>query len=226
MLRTSPYFFKFLERQNGGPHGESPRGPPFRDGLRPGLAHSAGPACTCPGPSLSRHGAVEEGHDLRPGAGRAGLKGSGSGALGHSALHGPGHRVRIVRTFRHVPEVMRPGCRGRALGPPQQHRRLERGCKPWSGAKAVLVTPEVMPCSGQPTELPYSSSCRGLTSAEGILLFGRLRRAVCPPQEGHKLGPCASAARGEGRSGDTGGDPLLHSPPDRIVIVRAAVHIL
>ncbi|ERK60816.1 hypothetical protein HMPREF1545_01914, partial [Oscillibacter sp. KLE 1728] len=23
----SPYFFKFLERQNGGPHGESPRGP-------------------------------------------------------------------------------------------------------------------------------------------------------------------------------------------------------
>ncbi len=37
-----------------------------------------------------------------------------------SALHGPGHRVRIVRTFRHVPEVMRPGCRGRALGPPQQ----------------------------------------------------------------------------------------------------------
>ncbi len=75
-----------------------------------------------------------------------GSKGSGSGALGHTALHGPGHRVRIVRTFRHVPEVMRPGCCGRALGLPQQHRRLSAGANP-VGAKAVLVTPEVMPCS-------------------------------------------------------------------------------
>lgn len=121
---------------------------------------SAGPACICPGPSLSRHGAVEEGHDLRPGAGRAGLKGSGSGALGHSALHGPGHRVRIVRTFRHVPEVMRPGCRGRALGPPQQHRRLSAGANPVRG-KGSLGDAGGDALLHSPQNCPYSSSCRG-----------------------------------------------------------------
>ena len=43
----SPYFFKFLERQNGGPHGESPRGPPFDMGcvLADLPASVLGPLC-------------------------------------------------------------------------------------------------------------------------------------------------------------------------------------
>ena len=48
----SAYFFKFLERQSGGPHGESPRGPPFDMGCvlagrfsRTCLHLSWGPLC-------------------------------------------------------------------------------------------------------------------------------------------------------------------------------------
>ena len=204
MLRILLIFLSSLKGRTAGRTENLPRGPPFDMGASwPG--DSAGPACICPGPSLSRHGAVEEGHDLRPGAGRAGLKGSGSGALGH--LRSP--RPRPPRPHStHLPP--RPGSHASRM-PRESPRPATAAPPPERGANPVRGKGSLGDAGGDAL-LHSPQNCLivvavGAHIREGILLFGRLRRAVCPPQEGHKLGPCASAARGEGRSGDTGGDP-------------------
>ena len=49
--------------------------------------------------------AVEEGDDLRSGAGVVGSKLSFSHTLGHTVFHGPRHRFEIIGVLRHVGEL-------------------------------------------------------------------------------------------------------------------------
>ena len=58
----------------------------------------------------SGHVPIQEGHDLRPGAGLVGGEGSGTGAGGDAPLHSPEDGVVVVRPRGHVPEGIGGGA--------------------------------------------------------------------------------------------------------------------
>ena len=57
-------------------------------------------------------GAIEEGHDLGPGAAVAGAERGVRCAVGHAVLHGPGHSLGVEIAGRHVGEAVHRGGGG------------------------------------------------------------------------------------------------------------------
>ena len=65
----------------------------------------------------------------------------------------------------------------------------------------------------------------GLNIRKGVV-FDNNRRACRTVQEGHSLPAGYDLIRAEGRRTRAAGDPLLHSPQNRVIVVSAALHIL
>lgn len=73
-------------------------------------------------------GAVQERHNLRPGAGVIGTKGSGGGPGSDALCHGPQHSVIVVSAGPHIHKGVASGVMSWGSGrPPQEGENLRTG---------------------------------------------------------------------------------------------------
>ena len=169
------------------------------------------------------HEAVQEGYNLRAGAGGVGAEGIGAHPRRDALGSGPGHRVGIPGAVLHVGKAAALRHRRGTGGPVQEGHGLAPGHR-GIGRKAVLAHAGGDPLLHGPQDRSVEVVAL-LHVCEGVPAAGRLGSARRLPQEGDDLRAGTGHIRAEGAGAGARGDAVLHRPLHRLGVPGVGRHV-